>query len=142
MADNNSIIRGLQSTLGRMEIALGAIEEAIVWANEEGTIIWCNTSFDSLVGLAHISILGGSLPEIFPLEDEAGPISRDQHPSQKLLDTSALPDDIYFFRKRKKPVFLEISGSLTEMSSGERFLVLIIRDISALKLSQEKLIAG
>ena len=139
MSDNNSIIRGLQSTLGRMEIALGAIQEAIVWVNEEATIIWCNKSFDSLVELPHISILGANLVEIFPLEEEAGPISSAQHPCQKLLHTSVLDEEIYFFRNRKKPVYLEISGNSSEMSSGEKFLVLIIRDISALKLSQQEL---
>ena len=96
MVDNREVIRGLQTTLGRMEIALGAIREAILWTSEEGTIIWCNKSFDNMVGLPHISILGANVVDVFPLENESGPIPIDQHPCQKLRQASIIKTSCIF----------------------------------------------
>ncbi len=139
MTDNKEIIRGLQTTLGRMEIALGAIQEAILWTSEEGTIIWCNKSFDTLVGLPHISILGANIVDVFPLENTSGPISIDQHPCQQLRKTSFIKDKQYIFWNGEESISLEISGKSIEVSSGDNFIIVTIRNISTLKLSQEAL---
>ena len=139
MVDNKEIIRGLQATLGRMEIALGAIHEAIIWMSKEGTIIWCNKSFDNLVGLPHISILGANIFEVFPLEQENGPISFDLHPCHKLQEAPFLSDEIYIFRSKEELLSLEISGSSIETTSDNEFIIITIRNISDLKLSQEEL---
>lgn len=139
MVDNKEVIRNLQATLGRMEIALGAIREAILWTSEEGTVTWCNKSFDTMVGLPHISILGAKVEDVFPLENESGPISFDQHPCQILQKAPFLDDTTYIFRSGEKSVSLEISGSSIEISSANKFVILTIHDISALKLSQKEL---
>lgn len=139
MVDNKEVIRNLQATLGRMEIALGAIREAILWTSEEGTVTWCNKSFDTMVGLPHISILGAKVEDVFPLENESGPISFDQHPCQILQKAPFLDEATYIFRSGEKSVSLEISGSSIEMSSANKFVILTIHDISALKLSQKEL---
>lgn len=55
------LVNQLRSTLGTMEVMLGAISDAIVWTDAEGTIQWCNAAFDRLVNQSHILVLNQSL---------------------------------------------------------------------------------
>jgi two-component system, sensor histidine kinase and response regulator len=64
----------LRSTLGQMEIALGAITDAIVWADAEGRGQWCNAAFYRLVNRSHILLLNAKLDEILPLTQVGKPM--------------------------------------------------------------------
>lgn len=139
MSDDNQLIKGLQTTLGRMEIALGAVHEAILWTAEDGTIIWCNKSFDRLVSRPHISILGDNVFDIFPLEDENGPLIFGYHPCQKLQQASLLSTSLYTFKRKEEAISLEISGNSTELDSSDKILILTIRDITTLRFNQKEL---
>ena len=46
MTPNHSQLQELRATLGKMEIALGAVDTPIVWTDEHGIIQWCNKSFN------------------------------------------------------------------------------------------------
>ncbi|WP_136797798.1 hypothetical protein [Desulfosediminicola ganghwensis] len=61
----------LQKTLGKTDVALGTINEAIVWTNQEGSILWCNSPFDLLVCRNHIAVLGQSFTEVINENPEA-----------------------------------------------------------------------
>jgi signal transduction histidine kinase len=81
-----NLLRELRGALGKMEVALGAVADAIVWTDEKGVVQWCNGAFDRLIGKPHIEVLGSSMFEIWPAgiavtewksqDNGPGPISR------------------------------------------------------------------
>lgn len=138
MSYDKQIISGLHAILGKMEIALGEMQEAILWTNKDGTILWSNKAFDDLLECPHISLPGINVFEVFPLEREDGtPVSFDEHPCLQPPGNFSLSGEIYVFRRKYKTISLEISASSTEMVSGSR--VVTIRNLSALQLHREKL---
>jgi signal transduction histidine kinase/ActR/RegA family two-component response regulator len=62
----------LRLTLGRLESALGAVDEALVFTDMEGNVEWTNTSFDRLAGLPRLRCLGRPLTELIPERYVAG----------------------------------------------------------------------
>lgn len=64
---DDTLIRELRRTLGRMDSALGEISEGLVLINEAGEIQWSNASFDAQVGSSRLAILGLDLYTVLPL---------------------------------------------------------------------------
>lgn len=139
MSREKQIINGLQTTLGRMELAFGAVHEAILWTNLEGTILWCNKSLDKLLARPHISLLGAKVFDVLPLEKDGLPISLGLHPYRQLLKNRSLTDNIYVFNRENVPISLEFSGSRSELGSSGTILILTIRNITSLLASREEL---
>ncbi|MCF2151407.1 ATP-binding protein [Desmonostoc muscorum LEGE 12446] len=125
----------LRSTLGKMEVALGAIDDAIAWTGEDTKVQWCNAAFDRLVGIPHISILGHSLIDLLPLTQQGQAILNEVHPIRMALQDHVKPTE-YEFKKSHQTIILEISGNCIEFIAGEKCAVLTIRDITASKKAQ------
>lgn len=53
-----------------MEQLLGELEDAVVWTDAEGSVLWCNRAFDLLAGREHLFILGAPLGELLLLKFE------------------------------------------------------------------------
>ncbi|MGA0198807.1 MAG: ATP-binding protein, partial [Prochlorotrichaceae cyanobacterium] len=134
----NNQIRQLRSTLGKIEIALGTVDEAIVWTNRQGRVQWCNTAFDRLLGQSHISILGKSLFALLPLSHEGAEIPPHEHPLALALQTETQYQAPYQFRKGDQILDLEISSSPLNFQSSlpssslpsSSSVVLVIRNLS------------
>lgn len=143
ITDNNLkvVIKELRATLGKMELALGSINEAIVWTGEDRGIQWCNTTFDNLVNQSHIAILGQPLSELLPLSYQGEEVSQSEHPVFKIL-TEDFPTTEYEFQQQDKTLILEISGSCLQMKTGEKAAVLTIRDITQRKQMEDELISA
>ncbi|MBW4531386.1 MAG: response regulator [Aphanothece saxicola GSE-SYN-MK-01-06B] len=65
MPDQN-LVAQLRTTLGRLESALGAVEEALAFTDLDGIVEWTNASFDRFVGLSRLQSLGHPLDRILP----------------------------------------------------------------------------
>ncbi|MBU7587383.1 MAG: response regulator [Nostoc sp. TH1S01] len=128
----------LRSTLGKMEVALGAIDDAIVWTGEDTKVQWCNTAFDRLVDKPHITILGMPLIELLPLTQQGQVITVETHPVLMALKIQLKATE-YEFQQSDQILILEISGSCIEFIEGEKCAVLAIRDITARKQTQAAL---
>ncbi len=129
----------LRSTLGKMEVALGSINEAIVWTNQFGKIQWCNAVFDRLVGLQHIQILGKDLTALLPLEEGGIFLPGEAHPGRVVLDTAA--ELAGYYKVHDREIFLEVRGKHLDLGEYGRSAVLTIRDVTEAKeLEQVRLL--
>lgn len=128
----------LRATLGKMEVALGAIDDAIVWTGEDTKVQWCNTVFDRLVGRPHITILGCPLIQLLPITKQGQAIANEEHPVLIALQNHLQATE-YEFQQSQKTLILEISGSYIELVDGEKCAVLAIRDITARKQTEAAL---
>jgi signal transduction histidine kinase len=122
----------LRSTLGKMEVALGAIDNAIVWTGEDTVVQWCNTVFDRLLDRPHITIVGRQLIELLPLAQQGQEILPSAHPVVKALQNQLKATE-YEFQQYEQTLILEISGSCIQLVGGEKCAVLVIRDITVRK---------
>jgi PAS domain S-box-containing protein len=134
-----SALSHLRSTLGKMEVALGSINEAIVWTNHFGKIQWCNAVFDRLVGLQHIQILGRDLAALLPLEEGGILLPGEAHPGRVVLDTAA--ELAGYYKVHDREIFLEVRGKHLDLGEYGRSAVLTIRDVTEAKeLEQVRLL--
>jgi signal transduction histidine kinase len=125
------LIAELRTTLGKMEIALGAIMDAITWIDGSGSIQWCNSAFDQLVNKPHIGTLGKNLVDLLPLEQEGKRISTELHPVGILLAHQSKHVGIYWFSQPGGVSILEVTGKRIDAADAGRGVVLVIRDITS-----------
>jgi len=134
--------RELRATLGKMEVALGAIENAIAWTDDQGKIQWCNKPFDHLVQKLHILILGKSIVEIFPLYQQEKPVTVAQHPFTLALHCrgKVVGDYEFYFQGKRRffnisATYLELKGT-TDTEANNISIVIAINDITSQRLHQ------
>ena len=127
--------------LGKMELALGVVAEAILWTDMNGAIQWCNGAFDRLVGMPHIHILGANLLDILPLEKEEKPIPVAEHPLT-LAQTGQLATPIkYYCPKNIGQLSLEFVGQRAQLGATEAdwSLVFVIRNVTERNHMEDRL---
>jgi signal transduction histidine kinase/CheY-like chemotaxis protein len=139
MESTPSQIQELRSTLGKMEIALGAVDSAIVWTNAEGRIQWCNKSFDRLVGKLHIMILGKELPSLLPLHYDGILVPADKYPVALAKEKKGKISECYECYLREKGLILEVTSTYVEIALNdpkEISIVITINDITEQQRAQ------
>ncbi len=131
LLDSDEKLQGLQLTLGKMEVVLGQIDEAIVWVNMQGKIQWCNQPFDQLIGQHHIQNLGASLIDLLPLMTDAGQIPEQEHPVSLMLAKQVDQRKVYRYQGHSQKSTVEIFSRRFSVSKTEESIVLVIRNITA-----------
>lgn len=136
-AENGDPIIELRRTLGKMEIVLSAIDEAIVWTDDRGDIQWCNAAFDRLAGQPHIQILGKPMEAMLPLKERGVDLPEKAQPVHRLLESKDTVSGYYELFKEDGRRFLRVSGQLVGFFDGRRSTVFVIDD-----LTEEKELEG
>ena len=132
----------LRATLGKMEVALGEIDSAIVWTNEQGKIQWCNKTFDTLINKRHILILGQNLVNLLPLFQSDISVPSEFHPLNIALSNREKFTGDYEFRVGEQRRILEISATHLVMGEGDKnglkniSIVIAINDITEQRSTQ------
>lgn len=123
-------IRQLQTTLGKMEVALDSIFDAIIWTDSQGKIQWCNRGFAQLIGRPAVLALGSDLFELMPLELEGRRIGRDEHPIHRIVDESKPMASVYHYRQPDRLLALEISISSVDFTGSDSSRVVVFHDVT------------
>ncbi len=134
-----NLISQLRATLGKMEVALGTIDEAIVWTNESGSIQWCNTSFDLLVGRTHLEILGARLFDLLPIEHEGQDLLPEQHPLVRALKGPDKAHGTYESSRNASRSILEITAAGVQLSEQFKTVVLAIHDVTEREQTEKEI---
>jgi PAS domain S-box-containing protein len=138
--DSNNQLVELRTTLGKMEVALGSIADAIVWTDHTGRIQWCNKPFDNLIGSPHIANLGKLITELLPLSEHGTRLPEKGHPASQILSRKKNINGYFEFARGGETFNLEFLGRHLEMPGSNGFAVIVIRDITRFKeLEQVKL---
>ncbi|MDF7823991.1 PAS domain-containing protein [Pontiellaceae bacterium B12227] len=132
MSDNiQQALNELRLTMGKMEVGLGLIDDAIVWINEEGDVEWCNGGFDRLVKRSHIENIGQSFAELLPLEELGTEIPEANHPAVRVLAQREMQRGYYQLVADNIPIELIAQPLFLPDESGGAIFTL--RDISKLQ---------
>ena len=144
-ADLTGLVNQLQAKLTKMEVALGAIAEAIVWTGADNRVQWCNATFEQLAGRPRFTILGRKLRDLLPLTQRGQPLARESYPDVRALQGEYETTEYEFQpgtppcpSRRTPTLVLEIAGSCVELADGDRSAVLAIRDITQTKHWEEE----
>ncbi|MBI3289521.1 MAG: PAS domain S-box protein [Elusimicrobia bacterium] len=128
MPSSNELIAELRRTLGKMELVLGTIDDAIVWTDESGAIQWCNSAFDKMSGRPHLDMLGASFGDVFPLERRGNRVAS----VRQFLPDGKGEKVCYERQGLSGRTTLEVSAAASPLST-EPGLVLVIRDVTERK---------
>ncbi|MCA9408226.1 MAG: PAS domain-containing protein [Candidatus Omnitrophica bacterium] len=136
----NNMTRVLRTTLGKMELALGAIKEAILWTDLNGRIQWSNTTFHEIINKEKIFTLGSDIFEVLPLRTDDGvEIPKERHPVQLVISTKGFVDNYYqYIRDGHKYIFY-MSIAYIKSVQNDASIIISIQDITQRReLGEEK----
>ncbi|WNZ43339.1 response regulator [Leptolyngbya boryana CZ1] len=129
--DTTALLSQLRTTLGKMEVALDAVTNAIVWTDELGNVEWCNARFLGLVQRSKLQVLGQSLLTLLPLCQRGLPLTKCCHPIGRALTEQTSGINLYEFNQTASPSILEISWAPLLFKQQKLSAVLAIRDVTA-----------
>lgn len=138
-AKPEALVAHLRTTLGKMEVALDAVTDAIVWTDSLGQIQWCNACFEQLVQQKQLMLLGKLITDRLPLQYQSQPIDDHQHPVNLALNQQANGSECYEWHFDDKRRILEISWASIRFANNEASAVLVIRDVTKKKQDELEL---
>lgn len=119
----------LRSTILKMEEIFNILNESIAWININGTIQWCNVSFDQLVEKPHIQILGQSIFSVLNFE-QAFRLDKTKDVWQH--------NDL-FYQQLDKNLCLELFFKYFVDYQEEKSILLVIYDVTKQRIMEKQL---
>ena len=139
VSNSEVMLNELRFTLGKLEIALSSVIDALVWINTSGEIQWSNSTFDCLVSKTHLEILGTKLFEVLPLAQNGDFISLKEYPASLVFKSKNSISGIYEFRIDDKILILDISGRKVEYGVTDVSAIFVIHDITENRKNEEEI---
>ena len=131
--DGETLVGELRRTMGRLDTALGQIDEGMVLVNAAGTVQWSNAPFDALVGRPRLTSLGQDLHSLLPLNIVGEPMLTIEQTRGGITKTGRITSIL-----SRDPIHaLEVEWRPINTEEPNPFLFLF-RDISA-RISLEEL---
>ncbi|MCP9805927.1 CHASE domain-containing protein [Cyanobium sp. T1B-Tous] len=131
--DGETLVGELRRTMGRLDTALGQIDEGMVLVNAAGTVQWSNAPFDALVGRPRLTSLGQDLHSLLPLNIVGEPMLTIEQTRGGITKTGRITSIL-----SRDPIHaLEVEWRPINTEEPNPFLFLF-RDISA-RFSLEEL---
>jgi signal transduction histidine kinase/DNA-binding response OmpR family regulator len=129
----------LQNSLAKMDLVLGAIDEAIVWTNATGDIEWCNDAFTRLINVQRISALGKDIFEILPLQIDITnkPLTRDKHLLTVVSDKNTYASGVFVYSGNERRIILEILAYYLHYNEHNPCVIFLIRDITQRRVIEQ-----
>ncbi|MGA9381498.1 MAG: PAS domain S-box protein, partial [Phormidium sp.] len=118
----------LQATISKMEVALNAIANAVVFLGENHQIEWCNSAFTRLIGTSS-SIVGSNFCELLPLKQAEKPLNSDAYPDLKIRNGGYETTEYAFFQGDTQ-LILKISGNSVEIDRNISSIILVIENVT------------
>jgi len=137
-ASQTSQVDELRAKLGKLEVALSAIVDPIVWIDMDGRVQWYNAPFRRLVERQDSEVMGAKLVELLPLAEDGKPLTSEAHPIQVALNGQPNAFGSYEFRKGDQRVILEVFAVRVRFSKHEMSTVVAVHDITERKRAEEK----
>lgn len=131
------LVAQLRTTLGRLEAALGAVDEALAFTDLEGVVEWTNASFDRFVGLARLQCLGRPLNRILP--DRQGPDRLACPADQPFWTETSQGTTTWELSSTPPRRVIQVSWATVNVPNKPS-LVFTFRDQSAIVQAQDRLI--
>ncbi|MCC6390519.1 MAG: PAS domain-containing protein [Bryobacterales bacterium] len=128
-----------RATLGKMEVALGAIAEGIAATDSQGNIEWCNSSFESIVRRRRDEILGHFAVEMLPLFRDGIEVARWRHPVVIAMDDELVDSEVFELCLEGRQRVLEISARPVCLLQHGKSIILTVRDITRSRIRERVL---
>jgi PAS domain-containing protein len=130
----------LQSTLGKMDLVLGSIDEAILWTNVSGQIEWCNEAFIKLINGIRITTLGRNVTDFLSLTalDTGESIPHHKRPFALVSETQKHNQGIYVYQQDTKTSILELNAYYIHQALHDPSVIIVIRDITKQRQLEEE----
>ncbi len=150
---NQLQVNQLRATLSKMEIALGTIDDAIVWTNRHGQIKWCNPAFERLLGRSQVMLVGTVLVDQLPLQQDNAAVASSHHPFNLALTThgsgkadyqfpdfspARIVEIAWRFVASQHPLAAEAAEDQDNDEDEAEGVVLVLRDVTQQRLTPQQ----
>lgn len=122
------LIAQLRKSLGKMELALDAINESLVWTDNNGSIEWCNAAFQRLCGVPRVEVLGRCLGTELALRETGSRGAALENPIDSAAKAGRSLRGTYQRGEGAGARFLDVEGTCIDPASGE--MAFVLRDVT------------
>lgn len=130
-SDKDRLIVSLRATLAKMEVALGALDESIVFADDYGRVEWCNAPFCDLVAKSRIEILGAHLVDLLPFRRSGRQVAPGEHPVARVLFERREVNSVHEFQRTGEPPrLIRLIGQYVNHNANRGQGVFVVRDVT------------